>query len=316
MKVRNALAMTLILGLLTSCVEVYDGARIEANISLLEMSTEELVLPSHGLNPGDPGYFSHYELHANIAGMGTIRLQNFLIVKSLHILHPCSQFEPDRYCVDAEGSPCDPYINMYRFVSHEDIYLAVSVAPTVEDGTGWNHAVTTDFMDPRQFPDELFVDPDLTVPEEKLNRDNLDEDEVRDFCAALHPDYYLGNPNQLTQPRSGNLLGAIDGSDPRTASIIGGLTFYSAARLEHMTELLITRESDPERLSPELINENLPPGEDGQTLLLAQKSGPYGTIRFGEFRGVMTVSLESPLGIPVFMTGTVYYDMDNDPYNF
>jgi hypothetical protein len=316
MTVRKAIALTLILGLLAGCVEVYDGARIEANIGVLGISHQELVVPTPGLHPGDPGYFSHYELHANILGMGTIRLTNFLIQPSLLILHPCSQFEDDTYCVDAENSPCEPYINMIRFVSHEDIYLAVSVAPTVPDATGWTHGVAYDFMDPQQFPDELFQDLSLTDPEAFVHRDNLVESEVRAFCDSLHPDYYLGNPNQLTQPRNGSMLGAIDGPDPRTGSVIGGLTFNSPARLEHMTELLITRETDPERLSPGNINRNLPPGDSGQTLLLAQKNGPYGYIRFGEYRGVMTVSLESPLGIPVFMTGTVYYNLDEDPVGF
>lgn len=316
MKVRTALALTLVLGLLAGCVDVYDGARIEANISVLGMSTHELVLPSPGLSPGDPGYFSHYELHANILGAGTIRLQNFLIQPSLLEHHPCSQYEPDLYCVDAEGSPCDPYINMFRFKNHETIFLAVSVAPSVEDATGWTHAVAYDFWDPRQFPDELFDDLTLMDPAERFHRDNLNESEVRAFCDALDPAYYIGNPNQLTQPRNGSLLGAIDGADPRTGSVIGGLTFNSPARLEHMTELMITRESDPERLSPDNIKLNLPPGENGQTLLLAQKEGPYGNIRFGEYRGVMTVSLESPLGIPVFMTGTVYYNLDEDPATF
>jgi len=316
MKVLNVLATTLILGLLAGCVEVYDGARIEANIGTLGMNASELVVPTPGLNPGDPGYFSHYELHANIAGVGTIRLQNFLIQPSLLEHHPCSQYEVDRYCVDAEGFPCDPYINMFRFKNHESIFVAVSVAPSVQDASGWNHAVAYDFWDSRQFPDDLFVDTDLMDPSERFHRDNLVEDEVRAFCDNLHPDYYLGNPNQLTQPRNGSLLGAIDGADPRTSSVIGGLTFNSPARLEDMTELMITRESDPERLSPDNIDKNLPPGEDGQTLLLAQKEGPYGTIRFGEYRGVMTVSLESPLGIPVFMTGTVYYNLDEDPFGF
>jgi len=313
---RKTLAATLILGLVAGCVEVYDGARIEANISVLGISHNELVVPTPGLYAGDPGYFSHYELHANILGMGTIRLQNFLIQPSLVTLHPCSQYEPDTYCVDAVGAPCDEYINMFRFKSHESIFLAVTVAPSVADATGWTHRVAYDFMDPRQFPDELFEDPGLTDPAVRLHRDNLVESEVRAFCDALHPDYYLGNPNQLTQPRSGSMLGAIDGPDPRTGSVIGGLTFHSPARLEHMTELMITREADPQRLSPDNIDRNLPPGANGQTLLLAQKHGPYGYIRFGEYRGVMTVSLESPVGIPVFMTGTVYYDLDNDPYSF
>ncbi len=316
MRVRKALALTLILGLLAGCVEVYDGARIEANISVLGITGGDLVLPSPGLNPGDPGYFSHYELHANILGQGTVRLTNFIIQPALLIHHPCSQYEPDIYCIDAEGSPCDPYINMLRFESHEGLFMAVSVAPTVQDATGWTHAVAYDFMDPRQFPDNLFHDLSLTDPEEFLNRDNLVESEVHAFCDALDPDYYLGNPNHLERPRSGSSLGPIDGPDPRTGSVIGGVTFYSPAKLEHMTELMLTRETDPERLSPDNINQNLAPGADGQTLLLAQKNGPYGFIRFGEYRGVMTVSLESPLGIPIFMTGTVYYNMDDDPISF
>ncbi len=316
MRARNAVIVILLLSLGGGCVEVYDGSRIEANISVLGIDRQELVLPSPGLSPGDPGYFSHYELHANIAGVGTIRLLNFIIQPALLTQHPCSQYEPDIYCHDAAGAPCDPYMNLARFKNHESIFLAVSVAPTVEDATGWNHAVAYDLMDRRQFPDNLFVDPLLTDPAEKLARDNLVEPEVRAFCDALDPAYYLGNPNQLTQPRSGELFGAVDGPDPRTGSVIGGITFFSPARLENMSELLITREADPERLSPELIQANLPPGEDGQTILLAQKSGPYGSIRFDQFRGVMTVTLESPLGIPVFMTGTVYYDMDRDPINF
>lgn len=308
--------MTLVCALLAGCVEVYDGSRIEANLGVLGLDPAALVLPSPGRSAGDPGYFSHYELHANIAGQGTIRLMSFLIQPALLTRHPCSQYEPDLYCVEVEGAPCDPYINMERFISHEEIFLVVSVAPSVPDATGWKHAVAYDLMDPQQFPDVLFGNPALTDPAEKLHPDNLVEPEVRLFCDGLHPDYYLGNPNQLTQPRRGTLYGTIDGLDPRTGNKIGGISFLSPARLEHMTELMITRETDPARLSPDNIDLNLVPGDYGQVLLLAQKNGPVGSIRFGEYRGVMTVTLASPLGIPVYMTGTVYYDLNDDPYGF
>lgn len=320
MKARALWPLIVVVTWATGCIENYKGTRIEANISVLsgeDYSLQDLVLPTPGLNPGEPGYFSHYELHAEISGWGTVRLKSFIIQPSVHTLHPCSQYVPDTYCRPTDEYPCaSPYINTLRFASLETIMAAVSVAETVEAGGAWIHDPGYNFMDPDRFPDRLFLDPDLTTPASKLARENLDEEEVRDFCDDLPEGYYLGNFNQLTLPEKGEHYGAIDGPDPRTGSRIGGITFFVAAKLEKMSALILTRERDPSRLSEERIDENLPPGEDGQIFLIAQKQGPWGYITFDEYRGVMTVQMESPLGVPVVWRSTVYYNMDEDPINF
>jgi hypothetical protein len=300
-------------------VDNFDGARFEANLSVLESAAfmrADLVLPTPGRREGDPDFFSHYELHANILGAGTIRLVSFVIQPALHVHHPCMQYEPDIFCVDVEGLPCAPYINMGRFSTVEEIFFAVAAPETSLDGSSIAHVPGYNYMDRQRFPDSLFVDPALTNPLEKLARENLEEAAVRTFCADLPRGYYLGNPAQLTMPKRGEIFGAVDGPDPRTGSAIGGITLFTPARVENMTELILTRERDPGRISAENRGVNLPPGADGQVFLLAQRFGTYGSIAFGEYRGVMTVKMQSPLGLSVSLKASVYYDLDDDPINF
>jgi hypothetical protein len=323
MKTRGLAAATALwVGMVTiaGCLDNFEGARLEVNLTVSESDTfhrQDLILPTPGLPQSDPGWYSHYELHANILGEGTVRLTSFIIQPALHSHHPCLQFEPDRYCRDAAGNTCDPYINLGRFSNIDDeILLAVSVPPTTDDGTGYRHVPGYDLSDQSRFPAALFVNPDLTDPAQRYHRDNLDQPAVEAFCAELPADYYLGNPNQLTKPRSGDNYGAVDSADARTNFFVGGITFFTGVDLELMTELMLTREKDPARLSPENIEENLAPGEQGQVILLAQENGPWGSISFEHYRGVMTVFMESPVGLPLTWSSAIYYNMDEDPLNF
>ena len=154
------------------CVNNYDGTRIEADIRIRETSTfkrADVVLPTRDASPGDPTYFSHYELHANILGAGTIRLKTFIIQPAVQVDHPCLQYQDDWFCRETETSPCPDYINMERFANLEDILVAVTVAPTVPAGAGgYLHAPAYDLMNPLQFPDFLFLDPDETVDGETI----------------------------------------------------------------------------------------------------------------------------------------------------
>lgn len=304
----------------SGCVDNYQGSRIEANLTVVDsliFSRNDLILPTPGVPRDDPRWFSHYELHANILGAGTIRLANFTIQPCLHLLNPCSQFEKDIYCRAATGSTCSPYINLERFRNiAEAILMVVSVPPTTQDGTDYIHAPGYDFMDRELWPDELFVDPSLTDPNAKLHRDNLNQPAVAAFCKRLPEDYYLGNPNQLSLPRSGTTAGPVDGSDPRTNFFVGGLTLFTPANLEYMSELMLIRERDASRLSPERLHENLAPSDTSQVLLLGQKHGSFGSIRFDRYRGVMSVFMTSPLGLPITWSSVIYYDLNKDPLNF
>ncbi len=306
--------------MMTSCVKNLEGSRMQVNISpgsSDSFSRDDLIVPTPGVPQGDPRWFSHYELHANILGMGTVRLKSFLIRPALMIHHPCLQYLPDIYCRAASGSTCNPYMNLERFSNIDDeILVATSVAETTDDGTGYRHVPGFDLMDRSRYPDELFVDPTLTDPLDKLARTNLNQDAVEAFCADLPEGQYLGNPNQLTKALNGENYGAVDGGDPRTNFFVGGITLHTKANLELMTELMLTRERDPERLSPENINENLPPGDDGQLILLAQKHGTWGSISFEQYRGVMTVYMESPVGLPLTWSSVIYVNLDEDPINF
>jgi hypothetical protein len=321
---RRLLALPIIFAVtgVVGCVENFEGARIEANISVLESATfkrADLVIPTRDVAPGDPAYFSHYELHATILGAGTVRLSSFLIQPAIHTRHPCLQYEPDVFCRVEEvedSTPCPEYINMDRFVDYESIFFAVGVAETTQSGSEWVHDPGYDFMDRSRFTDSLFKDPEITDEASKLRRDNLEESAVRNFCSNLPAGYFLGNPYQSTRATSGEIFGAVDGPDPRTGSVVGGITLFTPANLEYMTELFLTRERDASRLNAENRNLNLPPGVDGQVMLLAQKHGSFGYIRFGELRGVMTVRMESPLGLPVTFRAAVYYDLDGDPIGF
>lgn len=303
------------------CVENYQGSRMEVNLAVQPSATfgrQDLIAPTPGVSQDDPTWFSHYELHARILGQGTVRLASFLIQPVLQIHHPCEQFLEDTYCRSTDATPCaSPFINLERFSNIDDeILVAVSVPPTTEDGTRYVYDPGYDFMDSQRFPDELFVNPDLSDPAEKLSRDNLNRSSVEVFCASLPDGYYLGNPNQLTRPLHGDVFGAVDSEDARTGFAVGGITLFTPVNLEYMSDLMLTRERDPGRVSAENRDLNLPPGEDGQLVLLAQKHGAWGSIEFNRYRGMMTVHMESPIGLPLTWASNIYYNMNEDPVGF
>ena len=72
--------------LVAGCVDTYSGTRMEMGIQVdSQLDTNILVLPTPGLQPGDDGYFSHYEIHANIRDEGLVRLATFLVQPVLHV---------------------------------------------------------------------------------------------------------------------------------------------------------------------------------------------------------------------------------------
>jgi hypothetical protein len=299
------------------CVDTYDGTRLQGNLWIgtgLERSF--LVLPTPGRRPGDEGYFSHYELHAEIAGQGYVRLTNFLIQPALHIDNPCLQFTPDDFCVPAEHE-CDQYANMARYEYLKDIFAIVSPGETfptydASNPYDFDHVPSYDFM---SWPEYLFVDPLETSAATKLARSNLVPDEVETFCQwCLPPGFYLGNPRLLTNPLHGDLHGVVDGPDPRTGAMVGGFTLLVPGKLDRMTELWVVREPDPSRLAPENIDRtDLLPSPGSQLLLIARSDGSLGYIRDDMYRGVTTVFLESPYLLPVFMHLVIFGDIEEDP---
>lgn len=311
-----ALALVLagaVLGNGAGCVDTYSGTRLEANLSVDPgFPRDFLVLPTPGRSQGDPGYYSHYEIFARIDGAGWVRLQAFLIRPAIEVDSPCQKFVPEEYCIDVPELPCDPFMNPERFRRVEQILGVISVAATeAADGTGYDHVPGWDYA---AWPDSLFVDPTMADSALKLARENLVQSAVEAFCRDLPHDTYLGNGAQLTFPFSGRLMGVVDGPDPRTGSTIGGFSLNLPGKLKGMTELLLTREKDPARLSPELRNRrDLPPGEGGQVLLVGQKGGPLGHIRDDVYRGVVSVQLESPYHLPIHMHVIVFEDIDEDP---
>lgn len=303
------------------CVENYQGSRMEVNITVQpnpSFGRLDLIVPTPGVAQGDPAWFSHYELHARILGQGTVRLASFLIQPSLQIHHPCEQFIEDTYCRSTDATPCSsPYLNLERFSNIDDeILVAVSVPLPTDDGTDYVYDPGFNLMDRSRFPDELFVNPNLADPAQKLDRGNLNRSSVEVFCASLPDGYYLGNPNQLTRPLHGEILGAVDSEDARTGFAVGGITLFTPVNLEYMSDLMLTRERDPSRVNAENRDVNLPPGEDGQLVLLAQKHGAWGSIEFNRYRGMMTVHMESPIGLPITWASNIYYNMNEDPVGF
>jgi len=234
------LAGVFVLGLLFGgCVITYNGSRLEMNLSLgTGMQTSDIVVPTPGKRPGDAGYFSHYELFANIEDSGLVRLGVFLVRPVFATDNPCVQFLPDTFCRPG-GQACPEYINPERFSVLEQIYGVVSAptAATTEDASnpyGYDFSVGFDFM---QWPDDLFQDPSLQDPAEKLARANLKQDAVEQFCSNLPPGYYVGNPALLAQPLHGDLFGPVDGADPRTGIQLGGITPLAPDRKKDIASL-------------------------------------------------------------------------------
>jgi len=302
---------------LMSCVDSFDDTRVQANLWVgTGYERRFLVLPTPGLRPGDEGYFSHYEIHAEIDGEGFVRLFNFQIQPALHIDSPCLQFTPDESCVSAEYE-CAPYANMTRFGYLGDIFTVVSASetfPTYDASApyGFDHLPGYDFM---TWPDHLFVDPLETNPATKLDRSNLVQEEVETFCQWCLPNgYYLGNLRLMTDPVHGELYGVVDGPDPRHGLMLGGITLFLPGKLDRMTEFLVIREPDPSRLAPENIaREDLRPSADSQIFLVGRSDESIGYIRDNVYRGVTTVLLENPYSLSVFMHVVVFDDIDEDP---
>jgi hypothetical protein len=302
--------------LLAGCFEPFDGTRLEINLAVGGgMDRSSLILPTPGLRPGDADYFSHYEIHAKFGDFGMSRLASFILQPVIHVDNPCLQFQYDRFCVSVPENPCVDPINMQRFANLETILAMVSMPFTVsEDGSSFDHSPGYEFM---RWPDALFADPTLTDRAEKLARANLVEEEVESFCDALPAEYYLGNVAQLTFPLSGALHVAVDGSDPRNGTAIGGGFLMVAGKLHGMTELVVTRERDPRRLSAEnLRRTDLLPGTDGQVFLVGQENGSFGSIDREAYRGVTSVNLVSPYNLPFNMHVIVFEDIDEDPVQF
>jgi len=314
-----------VLVLMGGCVESYPGTRLELTIQTNGTAPSILVLPTPGLRPGDAAYFSHYEVHAVFEGGGMARLASFLIQPVLHADNPCLQFTPDDFCVDLPGQPCDPYVNMDRYRPLEAMLGVVSLASTrpadatdvdtwTDDASGYVHWPGYDFM---AWPSALFVDPDLPDPKTLLARENLNQEEVEDFCARLPSGYYLGNGAQLTYPLRGLLYGVVDMNDPRTGSPVGGVTLWVPGKLHGMTELLVIKEPDPKRVAARnpdnLSRTDLLPSEDSQVFLSGRSDQVFGYIRRDMYRGVTRVLLENPFGLPITMTAVVFEDIDEDP---
>ncbi|MFH2006615.1 MAG: hypothetical protein ABI333_08525 [bacterium] len=300
-----------------ACVDTFSDTRIQANIWMgADLDRDFLVLPTPGLKPHDPSYFSHYEIHANIADSGYVRLLSFLIQPALHTNNPCLQFFEDDLCVDAEY-PCDQYINMKRYSYLESIYALVTPAETQpsEDASnlyGWEHYPGYDFFD---WPWFLFNDPTITDEATKLALPNLNQDELDQFCQWCLPrGFYLGNPLLLTKPLQGEQYGVVDGPDPRSGAMVGGITLFLPGKVSGMTEFMILREKDPGRLSAENINRaDLLPSADSQVFLIALSDESFGYIDRAEYRGVTSVFLESPYQLPIWMHAVIYEDIDDDP---
>ena len=318
MRLRNVFLVAAAMAVTAGCVEPYSGTRLDTNLSVgAGLDPRLLISPTPGKLPGDEGYFSHYELFAEVNG-GVVRLATFLVQPSIRPDNPCLQYLPDEFC-RAGSQACGRYINMERFASLEGLLAVVSTPVTqpVQDASnlyGYDFVPSMDFT---QWPDDLFVDASLADREAKLSRDNLNQDAVESFCRDLPDGYYVGNPIQLTFPNNGQMYGIVDGSDPRNGMQVGGITFFVTGKLYGMTSLFITREKDPSRLSEENRDrEDLLPGSESQVFLVARRDGGFGYIHDRGYRGVSTALLVNPFGLAVTMHATIFEDMDKDPIQF
>ena len=313
----DGLAAALCLTCLWGCVDTYSDTRIQANLWVgSKFPKASLITPTPGLRPGDEGYFSHYELYARIGEQGMVRLATFLIQNSFHVNNPCIQFQPDVFCVDAEY-PCDPYINMQRFAAMENIYVLVSpgmtfAVPPGFSAYGYDHYPAYNYA---RWPDEVFVDPDVTPDASKLARSNLRQEVLADFCKNCLPEgYYLGDPTQVSSPWHGTIYGILDGPDPRSGTSLGGIFMKLRGKLHGMTEILLVRDRDPSRINEANYHRmDLLPGPDSQVLLVGRKDETIGYIRDDEICGVTIVQLANPYGLAIFMRMVLFTDIEEDP---
>ncbi len=328
----------LVATLSSGCSSPFRGTRLEATMDPgSDVDPQTLVVPTPGKYPGEPGYYSHYELFAEIGGWGVTRLATFLIQPAIRVDHPCLQFLEDRFrvlevpdatamapaCPDVDR-PDDPtvadraaFINMERFAQLEKMYAVVSLAPTkpTEDASGneiFDHWPGYEFTDDWGWPPELFYSPREHDPARKLDWCNLIQEQVERYCASLPEGYYVGNPIQLTFPRNGEFYGLLSGVDPRIGGPVGGISLAVDQNLDKLTGMFLVKEPDPSRVSEENIHEDLPPDPNGYVILAATTNG-LGSIDRDAFRGVIHVVMVSPFGATLRMEVAVFTNLDEDP---
>lgn len=319
----------LLVVLTISCQEPYHGSRIVANIYYgTGFDEQTLISPTRtpGFNntftygnPGDPGYVDHYELYAGIDGLGTVRLKNFLIRPALENHHPCMQFIEDTVRVD-DGDGQVHYLNMcsYPFPDLNRDLLAVVSAPPTGIGTanpGYNFL---EWGQDLRSTENTVDNPscrtvDGTPVEEKIV---YNQEAVTAYCSQLHKDYYIGNPYQLTSPINGEFYGLVDTLDPRTGLATGGFSFTIEYKIENISSLFVVADPDPDRLSEDNINENIPPNPEGKIILMSELDGNFGYLDKNMFEGTWHGIMESPIGDGLWFEYTIFYDMDKDSVYF
>jgi hypothetical protein len=314
----------LFLFLSVSCSEPFHGSHVVANISVgSEVDPNTLVTPSQirtttgydFLAPGDPGYIDHYELYAGINGMGNVRLKNFQIRPVLDIHHPCMQFIPDELDVSDDADA----LNMCQapYPALEERTFVIVAPPPTDIGTsnpGYNYLEWAQEL--RTSGNEVEV-PSCTADASGIYpKIQYNPIATEEFCNNLHKDYYLGNPFQITRPISGSIYGFVDGSDPRTGLMLGGMIFSVEYSLEDITSIFLVADPNPERLNEDQYNENLPPSENGEVILLGELDGSFGYIDKEMIEGTWHGLMVHPQGESLRMEFTLYYDMDEDPVLF
>ncbi|MBU1535015.1 hypothetical protein KKF84_06825, partial [Myxococcota bacterium] len=309
-----------------SCDEPFHGARILANFDPGSIDADTLVTPTRVrtgnavtyLNPGDPGFINHYELHAGFEGLGTVRLLSFQIRPIFEVHHPCMQFIDDDLNVSGEDqylNMCQsPYPDMERYM-----YVMVSVPPSDigSANPGYNYLEWGETEDLRD-PANTVTAPDCTTDASGVytNRISYLEEDTTAFCANLHQDYYLGNPFQITKPNNGKIYGYLDGPDPRTSIKIGGINLAIEYDLSDISTLFITAEPDQDRISTENLDTNLPPGPNSRVLMIGETDGIFGYLDKESFEGVWHGLMVDPLGSSMRMEFTLYHDLDEDSVFF
>ncbi|MGM0596123.1 MAG: hypothetical protein ACQES9_03710 [Myxococcota bacterium] len=321
-KTKYKLAILFGVLLLVACEEPFHGSKIISNIYFgSDFTGDDLVTPSRlsngpgqgytYLSPGDPGYISHYELYAGYENSGTVRLFNFHIRPALEVHHPCYQIFKNETNVE----PGVEYVDMchYPFPEIEkNMFVFVKAVPSNIDqafNPGYNW---------QQWNDN-FITSDATVVDKPScdgQRQEYSLEGLKEFCNNLHPDYYIGNPYQITFPKNGTLYGFLDGSDPRTAMQIGGISLSIEHKLEKINSLFIVAEPDQSRISQENYDLNLPPGNSGKIVLMSEIDGLFGYIDKNMIEGTWHGLMENPQGNSLKMEYTIYYNLDEDPVYF
>ncbi|MBN2724596.1 MAG: hypothetical protein JXR95_11045 [Deltaproteobacteria bacterium] len=312
-----------------SCNEPYHGSRIVGNIytgGVIDQNT--LVTPSR-ISAGDgtytypvtddAGYIDHYELYAGIDGIGTVRLKNFLIRPVIENHHPCLQFVRDELRVD-DGDGEEHFLNMcsYPFPDlNRDLYAVVSAAPSGIGTANPGYNFLEWAFDMRD-PENTVLNPSCKTVGGELqdNRILYIKEAVNAYCSQLHKDYYIGNPYQLTAPVNGEFYGLVDNLDPRTGLATGGFSFPVRYKLQDITSIFVVADPDPDRLSTENFDENLPPNPEGRIILMGNSDGSFGYLDKDMFEGTWHGLMESPYGEQIWFEYTLFYDLDEDSVYF